>query len=355
MIKVLVVEDSPVVQQMIAHILKSDPEIEVIGLLKNGKEAVNFVKHTKPDVITMDVNMPVLNGLDATKIIMNMNPVPIVIVSSNFNPKDINHTFMALQAGAVAVAEKPARIGTEEFKIASKKLIQTVKLMSEIKVISRKFSGISSNETDNKENVLFNYFTNEKKNYEVIGIGASTGGPQVIEKILSSLPTDYSLPFLIVQHISPGFTSGFVDWLNTNSKLKVSVAKDGEHIEPGNCYIAPDNFHLTVTENKIIKLTDDEPENNLRPSIDRLFSSLANYYNKSAIGILLTGMGKDGAKELKTMKDLGCLTIAQSKESSLIFGMPAEAVKLDAANLSLSPDEIIKLLISIHKQSKNVI
>lgn len=352
-IKVLVVEDSTVMQELLVHILSGEDDLEIIGRVKNGYEAIEFIKKSIPDVITMDVNMPIMNGLVATRRIMETTPIPIIIVSDAINPGDVNATFKALEAGAVSIANKPKAYGSKFYFIYAKELCQKVRLMSEIKLVRRipyvkNFQSaeeiVQSAAQFNKGKAAAN--TNAAATgASIIAIGASTGGPVVIEKILSSLPKGFPMPIVIVQHITSGFTLGFSEWLNSTSSLPVLIAEEGMKIDQGNCYIAPDGHHLKVTRSGHFALSDEPPVFNLRPSVSYLFRSVAEVFGPSSIGILLTGMGRDGADELKIMKDHGAITIAQDKDSSVVYGMPGEAVKINAARFVLSPEAIISFLI----------
>jgi len=345
MIKVLVVEDSKVIQELIKNILSSDKSIELVGVVNNGKDAVDFVKRIIPDVITMDVQMPIMDGLEATKQIMANTPVPIIIVSSLFHPNDVLDTFKALKSGAVSVVEKPHSYGTKEFEENAREFLHKIKLMAEIKVIKRTWSLMDSHPATLGEQQ--NIITHIPKNVRVIALGASTGGPVVIEKILSGLPKTFNIPILLVQHITAGFTEGFIDWLNTTSSIPVVLAKESEKILGGRCYVAPDNKHLLVDKNENVIISGNPPENNLRPAVSVLFRSVEEVYGFKALGILLTGMGRDGAAELKVMKDSGSITITQSAESCVVYGMPGEAVKLNGSTYSLSPEGIIDYLCNL--------
>ncbi|MBI5643248.1 MAG: chemotaxis-specific protein-glutamate methyltransferase CheB [Deltaproteobacteria bacterium] len=336
MIKVLVVDDSAVVREYLKHILESDPEVRVIGAAEDGEAAVKFMENQTPDVITMDINMPRMNGHEATRIIMETNPVPIVIVSASYDRTDVEHSFRAIEAGAVAILEKPAGPRHQGFEAASKELISTVKLMSEVRVVRRwprgRMPRQASYETD--------YFQSQPKNYKLVVIGASTGGPPVLQAILSGIRREFPAPILVVQHISKGFLEGMVDWLAQITELPISIAIDGEQLEPGHIYFAPDDFHTGIVNGGRIALSKAEPENGTRPSVSYLFRSALSVYGEDVIGILLTGMGKDGASELKSLRDRGAVTIAQDKESSVVFGMPGEAVRLDGATFVLPPERI---------------
>lgn len=347
MIKILIVEDSPVVQELLFYILSSDPEIHVIGIANNGEEALEKVRIKKPDVITMDMHMPKLDGLKATRKIMETYPTPIIIVSSTIVPEEVHSTFEVMEAGALAVLPRPAGIGHPDFKTTSAELINTIKLMSEVKVIRRwpkKSNQVNELNSTVKKIVTSKTETIRKGTYRIVAIGASTGGPVVLQKILSMVGKDFPLPILIVQHIAAGFIQGFVDWLSQTSDLPIHIAAHREIITPGNAYVAPDGYHMGIDDSYRIFLSKEEPENNLRPSVSYLFRSIINVYGPDAVGILLTGMGTDGAKELKVMKDNSGLTIAQDQESSVVHGMAGKAIQLDAACYVLPPEKITAVL-----------
>jgi two-component system chemotaxis response regulator CheB len=316
MIKVLIVEDSQVVRDFLTYILSSDPAIHVIGTASNGEEAIQAVRDQRPDVVTMDINMPKMDGYEATRIIMETTPTPIVIVSASWDPKEAEKTFQAMEAGALAAVRKPVGVAHPDYKDQAKELIQTVKLMSDVKVVA---------------------------------IGASTGGPPVIETILSRLSKDSRAPLLIVQHIAPGFVQGFADWLANSCRFPVRIAIQHEFPLPGHAYIAPDGVHMGMDTSGRIVFEGSKPENGLRPAVSYLFRSVTEVFGKNIVGVLLTGMGKDGAYELKMMKEKGAITIAQDKESCVVYGMPGEAVNLNAATYVLSPPKIAELLARLLK------
>jgi two-component system, chemotaxis family, protein-glutamate methylesterase/glutaminase len=342
MIKVLIVEDSQVARDFLTFILSSDPAIKVIGTARDGEEAVRAVREMRPDVVTMDIVMPNMDGYEATRIIMETTPTPIVIVSASWDPKEVEKTFRAMEAGALAAIPKPVGVDHPDYKKSARDLIQTVKLMSEVKVIrrrpqERKGAVISGKSTGGMNPPA----TPDPK---AVAIGASTGGPPAIEKILAGLPKDFPVPLLIVQHIAAGFVQGFADWLAHSSGLPVKVAAHGEQLLPGHAYVAPDDLQMGVENGGRIMLSSSEPENGLRPSVSWMFRSVSDAFGKNAIGVLLTGMGKDGAQELKRMKEQGAVTIAQDRESSIVYGMPGEAVTINAAAYVLSPAGIAEFL-----------
>jgi len=349
MIKVLVVEDSPVVREFLVHILGADPDIQVIGTANDGEQALEAVARKRPDVITMDIHMPKLDGLEATRRIMETHPTPIVIVSGSTDPREVATTFRAMEAGAVAVLRRPAGIGHPEHEATASELVQTVKLMSEVKVIKRWPKVGRQPEVARPAEAQRAQVEGKVK---VIAIGASTGGPPVLQTILAALPDDFPVPVLIVQHMAAGFTQGFVQWLAQTSSLPVHLATHDEYIRPGHVYVAPDEFQMRVERSGKIVLTKDEPENGLRPSVSYLLRSVAEVYGRDAVAGLLTGMGRDGAEELKLLRDRGATTFAQDKESSVVHGMPGEAIKLDAASLVLPPEKIAAVLTNLAQNRK---
>lgn len=349
MIKVLVVEDSPVVREFLVHILGSDPDIQVIGTANDGEEALEAVRRTQPNVITMDIHMPKMNGLEATRRIMETHPTPIVIVSGSQDPREVATTFQAMEAGALAVLSRPAGIGHPDHEASARELVQTVKLMSEVKVVRRWPRGRREaavprpGETGLKRALA---------KVRVVAIGASTGGPPVLHTILAALPKDFPAPVLIVQHMAAGFIRGFADWLSQSSCLPVHLATHGEYILPGHIYLAPDECQMKVERGGRIVLTRDPPENGLRPSVSYLFRAVADVYGGDAVAGLLTGMGRDGAEELKLLREKGAITFAQDKESSVVHGMPGEAIRLDAATLVLPPERITAALMNLVNNGK---
>ncbi len=338
MINVLIVDDSPVAQKLLARILSSDPALSIMGIVSSGEEALQFLGRQKPDVITMDIHMANLDGYETTRRIMEAEPLPIVIVSVNVVPREMNQVFLALEAGAVAAVEKPPGPGHPDHEALAKKLVQTVKAMAEVKVIRRWPRARAGSETSLP--------LCRVSKIEVVAIGISTGGPPVLETILSRLPADFAAPILIVQHIAAGFLPGLVDWLTQTSNFPVKIAAHNEPLLPGQAYLAPDGFHMGVAKNRIL-LRDAPVENNLRPAASFLFRSVAEVFGANAAGVLLTGMGRDGAAELKVLRDKGAITFAQDQESSVVHGMPGEAIKLGAACHIMPPERIATMLISL--------
>jgi two-component system chemotaxis response regulator CheB len=350
MIKVLVVDDSPVAQALLIHILSSDPDIKVISVANNGEEALDYTRTHQPDVITMDIHMPKMNGFEATRKIMETHPVPIIILSASVDPVDVKHTFLAIEAGAVAVLEKPPGTCHPDFENMARVLLQTVKSMSEVKVVRRwarlRTTGFAVTHPNPQVAVK-----NKTMPIKCVAIGASTGGPPALQTILSGLDRNFPAPILVVQHITKGFLQGMVDWLNSSTSLTVSIAAQGTYPLPGHVYFAPDDFHMGVEKNGHIFLGKEKPEWGLRPAVSYLFRSVVKAFGPNAAGVLLSGMGKDGAIELKLMKENGALTIAQDKASSVVHGMPGQAIKIGAASYVLPPDDIAATLLRLAKKS----
>jgi two-component system chemotaxis response regulator CheB len=337
-IDVLVVEDSITVRLFLTHLLESDPQIRVIGAVHDGQAALDFVRNTRPDVVVMDIHMPRLDGFEATRLMMESHPVPIIICSATANIRDTVVTFRAMEVGAIACVGKPTGREDRDFEDTSATLLRTVKLMSEVKVVRRypRARAITAPQPAHRAAA-----------FTLIGIGASTGGPPVLQTILASLPKDFATPILVVQHIARGFIAGMAEWLNHTTPLQIHIASHGTYPQPGHVYLAPDDFHMGIGNSGAIVLSREPPLDHVRPAVSFLFRSLAETCGAKALGVLLTGMGKDGAEELKTMKDRGAITFAQDRESSAIHGMPGAAIELGAATHVLPPERIAQTIIAL--------
>lgn len=328
---------------LLVRVLESDPRIRVIGAVVDGRSALQFLEKTVPDVILMDIHMPGIDGFETTRRIMETQPVPIVVCSGTTSVKEMSTTFRVMEAGALACVEKPAGPGHPDFDRMAATIRQTVLLMSEIKVVRR---WARTRLTPAPPVVRPPAGNRAPADVRVIGIGASTGGPQVLQAILASLPKTFPVPILIVQHITRGFLPGLAEWLNQTTSLQVQIGAHGINLLPGHAYLAPDDFHMGVSAGGRLLLTTEEPDNHLRPAVSYLFRSLLHAYGPAAVGVLLTGMGKDGAAELKQMKDAGAFTIAQDFDSSVVHGMPAEAIRLGGASQVLPADRIADALLA---------
>jgi two-component system chemotaxis response regulator CheB len=337
-IRVLVVEDSPVAREALLHVLCSDPEIEVIGAVQDGEEAIAAVKQWKPDVVTMDIHMPRLNGYEATRTIMESCPVPIIVVSSYAARDEIATTFRAIEAGALMVLRKPAGPHHPDYQDLAEEMVTAIKLMSEVKVVRR------NSRLRRAQPALVAAPAGRARQIQAVAIGASTGGPTVLLQILKALPADYPAPIFIVQHMANGFIEGLVEWLDRSCLLSVRLAAHGEVARPGCAYFAPDHHHLEIGIRGQMLLIGGRRADEFCPSVSHLFHSMAETYGALAAGILLTGMGEDGAAGLRMMREKGALTIAQDESSCAVFGMPKEAIRMCAAERVLSPENIPSIL-----------
>jgi two-component system, chemotaxis family, protein-glutamate methylesterase/glutaminase len=338
MINVLLVEDSPTAAELVRYILNSAPDIRVIAVARDGEQAIQSVTALAPDVVAMDIQLPGMNGFEATRIIMETRPTPIIIVSGIATVRERQTSMSAFEAGALAVVERPVGFGHPEFAAQARELIMTVRTMSEVRLVRRWKRNREGGAT-----VVPNappISVRNSRDVQVVAIGASTGGPMALQSILTSLPPDEMVPLLVVQHMARGFTVGFVEWLESTTRYAVRVASPGAQLVRGRAYVAPDGFHLGVGDQASVMLSSDDPEHGSRPSVSFLFRSVASVFRENAMGILLTGMGADGAAELKLMRDAGAITIAQDEQSSVVHGMPGEAIRLGGATQVLPLTDI---------------
>ncbi len=326
-IRVLVVDDSAFVREWLVSILSLVDEISVIGEATNGQEAIDKVHALRPDLVTMDIEMPVMDGLEAIEQIMASMPVPILVVTVR---GDSHTAFEALSRGALELVDK-ADINSD----TAEEFIRKVKLLSEIKVIKH-IRGIQHfTATKETQRPL-----GESGPDKVIAIASSTGGPAALSRIVSELPENLPCPLVIAQHIADGFVSGMVDWLNGTSSLNIVEGREGEEIIPANVYIAPSEKHMQITSANEITLTEKGPGDIYTPSCDILLSSVASVYGSGAVGIILTGMGDDGASGIGKIKEAGGVTIAQDEESSAVFGMPKVAIENGCIDRIITLDDI---------------
>lgn len=345
LVRVLIVEDSLVERTLMVSLLSADPEIEVLGAVPSGGAALSFLEQQRPDVITIDMTMPDLNGYETTRRIMETTPVPIIIVGEGRDVEEGNAA-CAIEAGAVAEVQKPPGVGSPEYEEAAKQFIQTVKAMAEVKVVRRwaRHRHWRSGRDKKTAVALEMSLPQERTGIHVVAVGSSTGGPAVLQTVLANLRKDFALPVVIAQHIAPGFLDGLTKWLGQTTGHRVQIATQREQLAPGHVYLAPDGLQMGVEPPGVIVLRKDALEHGMRPAVSYLFRSVMSTFGKNAVGVLLTGMGRDGAEELKQMRDTGSLTIAQDQETSIVFGMPGEAVKLGAAMYILPPEKIAALL-----------
>jgi two-component system, chemotaxis family, protein-glutamate methylesterase/glutaminase len=349
--RILVVEDSPTVRQRLVDILGSDPDIELVGEAEDGKRAIELCQQYRPDAITMDMMLPLMSGLAATEYIMAHCPTPILVVSASTNRGELFKIYEALAAGAVDVLEKPT--GTEAEGAWERRFLSTVKLVARIRVITHPRARLAGLRKPAPEMVPPSIEPRRPaQKYDLVAIGASTGGPGAIVEILRGLPAEFQLPILLVLHINEPFGTAFADWLDGQTSRRVACPKDGAPLASaiGRVMVAPGGRHLVVRDGRL-HLTTDLERHSCRPSVDVLFESVALEHGASAAACLLTGMGKDGALGLLKIRQAGGTTIAQDETSSVIYGMPREAAMLGAATHVLRLGEIAPRLASLESMA----
>lgn len=324
-IPVLLVDDSPLVLTVLKRILASSPDLQVVGTAKHGQEALSLIPRLKPRVICTDLHMPEMNGLEFTKQVMATHPCPILVISDYVQKEDQANVFQLLEAGALDVFPKPRSGQGEDYARLAQELIAKIKLLSGV-VVFRKMRGAVRPTAAPRPRLAGG------PPYRLVAIGASTGGPHAFQALLSSLPADFPVPIVCVQHISEGFLTGMVDWLSASAAVRIALACPGDFPQPGVAYFARDGAHLEFDQDGRFCASAAEPYQGHRPSVNALFQSVAQCFGKSAVAILLTGMGRDGAAGMQAVARAGGLTIAQNEESSLVFGMPKEAIALNAVS-----------------------
>ncbi len=322
MIKVLVVDDSPLMCKVLTNILNSDPQILVVGVANNGKEAIDRVPCLKPNIITMDMDMPIMDGFEATRKIMESYPTPILIVSSTVFQGGMERVFEAISHGALDVVDK-SELELVGDKKSGEPLIAKIKFFNGIKVKQKQTPSWK------REKAVIDLKPSQGKvSQKIVAMVASTGGPQALLEILKRFPEDFPCGIVIVQHITNGFLSGLVDWLSKECKIKVKIGADSEIIQPGVAYLAPEGFHMRVLEGGKISLSDEPPHGGHKPSGDILLESVAKAYGEGSVGVILSGMGRDGAMGIKAIKQSLGRTIAQHEKDCVVFGMPNVAIEM---------------------------
>ncbi|MDO8736895.1 MAG: chemotaxis-specific protein-glutamate methyltransferase CheB [Thermoleophilia bacterium] len=340
-VRVLVADDSPTVRLMLCRMLEKDDDIKVVGTACDGREAIEQVEALEPDLVTMDVNMPVMDGLSAIEHIMAYNPLPVLVVSSVVDKENTANAARALGAGAVDVISKPTPSSLEEFENIGSDLRAKIKMLSRVRVITHPRARLLDHSIELSP---VTPAQEEVAGRKLVAIGSSTGGPQALQRILCSLPVDFRAGIVIVQHIAKGFTDGLIEWLNGSTSLKIIKGTDGHFIEPGEVVIAPDGIHMAVTSGGRIQLVEKQITGPHKPSIDVLLESVSDAYGKYAVGVILTGMGRDGAQGIKAIHDHGGRTIAQDKNTSVIFSMAKEAIKLGGVDRVVPLSDVSRLM-----------
>ena len=343
MIRVLIVDDSPTVRLLIRSILESDPELTVLAEARTGEEAIGLCRTQPPDLCLMDINMPGMGGYEAIRQIMSECPGPIVVLTGIDSARLLEVSFKALALGALTVLPKPR--GMPATDPEARHLIAQVKTMAAIKVVRRAL-WLQPTAAQSRT-VLAAPELYARLEPRLVAVGVSTGGPPALQVLLNGLPENFPLPLVIVQHISPGFVQGLANWLSGVTPLRCKVLEQGEQLKPGRAYLAPDDRHVIVKPSGLVWLDASEAVDGHRPSATVLFNAAARNYGAAAIGVLLTGMGQDGAQGLLAMRQAGAYTLAQDEASSVVFGMPKAANELHAVSELLPLDQIAPRLLSL--------
>jgi len=347
-IRVLVVDDSPILRKLITEALRADREIEVVGTASNGKEAVEKAPKLRPDVITLDIEMPIMDGLTALEKLRKVYPKARVIMFSSLTEKGAKETIKALSLGAFDFVTKPSsRSLSESIKRIQEELVPKIKSAAprSVKRATRPTITHRTRPVASKKPGLSRRILTGKR--EVVAIGVSTGGPKALAEVIPRLPANFPVPILIVQHMPPIFTAQLAQRLDQLSSLKVVEASEGNPLVPGKVFIAPGDKHMevkTVGTSKVIHLHKGPPENSCRPAVDVLFRSVAKVYGGRSVGVILTGMGQDGLAGAKLMKEKGALIISQDEATSVVYGMPRAVVEAGIADYVLPLGEIPNFL-----------
>jgi two-component system chemotaxis response regulator CheB len=338
-IRLLVVDDSPTVRSIIRAMLGTEQDITIVGEAVNGVEAIDKAERLRPDLILMDIRMPRMDGFEATEQIMATCPTPIIVFSSLTRAEEARVSIAMLAVGALDVMAKPDLADPASVAECAKVLRTKVRVASGVAVVRhikrRPLSGV---------NVNAGVDVPATARFDVLAIGSSTGGPAVLREILSRLPSTFPLPVLLVQHITVGFSDGFIEWLQQHIPLKLRLAQPRDRAIPGTVLMAPEGRQMTINADRSVTATSTVPVGVHLPSVDALFNSVAESFGPRAIGVILTGMGADGADGLLRIRQAGGLTIAQDQASCTVFGMPGEAVQRGAACETLPPDRISERL-----------
>jgi two-component system, chemotaxis family, protein-glutamate methylesterase/glutaminase len=345
-IRVLLVEDSRIALVILKRILNSSPQIEVVGEARTGLEALTLIPKVEPDVICTDLHMPEMDGLEFTFQVMALYPRPILVISVSVQEEDAKHVFELLEAGAVDIFPKPTAGLVTNNELFKEELINKIKILSGVKVFRKKQK--SPSQVNNLEAKNFSDFA--YKSYpkpKIVVIGASTGGPQALKELFTQLPANFPVPVICVQHICFGFLQGLIDWLATSCPLTIQIAQVGDMPKPGKIYFPAEQLHLKLDAWGRFICSDSPPVGGHRPSVTVSFESVTKYYGKATVGILLSGMGRDGADGMKAIAQAGGFTIAQDEATCVVFGMPKEAINLGAAKQILPIQAIAPRLLTL--------
>jgi len=339
-IRVLLVDDSPLALMILQRILATSPDIQVVGTARHGREALALIPALQPAVICTDLHMPVMDGLELTREVMRTYPRPILVVSVSVQPDNTRNIFRLLEAGAIDVCPKPRSGLVADDPHVTHELIGKIKILSGVVAFRKHRQG----STWPAPPIAPQPSTKAPASVRIVAIGASTGGPQALHTILTELPSDWPVPVLCVQHISEGFLSGLVEWLAGQCRLKIEVARAGERPVPGTIYFPQEHTHLEIDAQGQLMCSRTPPLEGHRPSVTVTFRSVAKHYGSAAVGVLLTGMGRDGAEGMQAIAQAAGITIAQDEDSCVVFGMPKQAIDLGAAQYILPVHDIARTL-----------
>ncbi|KFG67788.1 chemotaxis-specific protein-glutamate methyltransferase CheB [Microvirga sp. BSC39] len=334
-VRVMVVEDSLVVRQLLVHIIASDPRLVVAAAVGSAEEALREIGRIRPDVISMDIRLPGMDGLEATRRIMSEHPTPIVVIADSIEDSSLKISMNALRAGALTVVEKPVGLSSDGYAAIASTICTQLYIMSQVPVVRQRsitpWRDTSAPRREPEWSMM---------RPSLMGIAASTGGPPALAKVLGALPTDFPLPILLVQHMGAPFMEGFASWLNGLTPLEVRLAQDQEVPVAGRVYVAPGDRHLLVSPAGTLKLSAEPPLGNQRPSATMLFQSMARSLGRRGLGVILTGMGEDGAQGLVELRQAGGYAVAEDESTAVVYGMPAAAARMGGVNVSLPLDMI---------------
>lgn len=337
----MIVEDSLVVRQLLSALITRDPRLMLVAAVASAEEAYLEIQRVRPDVISMDIRLPGDSGLDATRRIMAEHPTPIVVFADSINDSSLKISMNALRAGALSVVEKPVGTLSDGYEELAETLCTQLYIMSQVPVIRQR----PPRPLLQKEGPLADFTATLPPS--LVAMAASTGGPPALAKVLGALPTDFPVPILVVQHMGAAFMEGFASWLDGLVAMPVGLAHDQEVALPGHIYVAPGNAHLTVTPGNLMRLSYEQPLSSQRPSATILFQSVARSAGPRGLGVLLTGMGDDGALGMLEMRQAGAFTIAESEQTCVVYGMPAAAVRLGGVRAILPLDAIAARLMRL--------
>ncbi len=342
-IRVLIVEDSKVIREFLEYIVGQDPRLEIAAAVESAEQALRILAGVSPDVISMDIRLPGMNGFEATELIMSQHPMPIVVVSASVECADLQITMKALEAGALTVLEKPVGTTSAEYESLAERLCTQLAIMSQVKVVRRRYTAKPAPRSEPR---AISSSSPVSGSYRMLGIASSTGGPKALVELLGGLGPAFPLPILLVQHIADSFLEGFASWLESVCPFAVKIVKDRLIPAGGTVYVAARDRHLRAV-GEGLQLDAGDPVCAQRPSGTVLFESMAKAFGARALGAILTGMGEDGAEGLRQIRLAGGYTIAEDQSTAVVYGMPAAAVRLGAASESLPLPAIAPRLVEL--------